>query len=82
MRHLTALLVLSFLLTGALAACGDDAGPASEAGADSLSRRQRDSLLGESSVPGASGVKKALDASERAREHAAQVDSAGDRQDR
>lgn len=83
MRPLAAVLALSLLLAGASAACGgDDAGTSSEAGADSLTPRQRDSVLGESSVPGASGVKGALEASDRARERAAQVDSAGGRPDR
>lgn len=82
MRDLIAVVLLSLGVSGAVGACAGDSGERADAGADSLTSRQRDSLLGESPVPGASGVKGALEASDRARERAARVDSAGDRQDR
>ena len=38
--------------------------------------REKDSLIGQSKVPGASAVKRAMDASDSARNRAAQEDSA------
>lgn len=80
-RVATTLAVLALAVLAA-AGCTGAADGGSNAGADSLTRRQRDSLLGESPVPGASGVRGALDAADRARERAGRVDSTGDRQDR
>lgn len=77
-----ALLAFSLVLAGAPAACGGGPDAASEAGADGLTPRQRDSALGEPPVPGASGVKGALEVSDRARERAARLDSAAGRPDR
>jgi len=50
-------LLLAALLS--LAACGGQA-QKSSAAADSLSERQRDSMLAKSRIPGASGVGKAM----------------------
>ena len=50
-------LLLAALLS--LAACGGQA-QKSSAGGDSLSERQRDSMLAKSRIPGASGVGKAM----------------------
>jgi len=50
-------LLLAALLS--LAACGGQAQKSSAAG-DSLSERQRDSMLAKSRIPGASGVGKAM----------------------
>ena len=43
---------------------------------DTMTQRQKDSVLGQSGLPGAQGVTKALRASDSARAHQAQVDSA------
>jgi outer membrane biogenesis lipoprotein LolB len=58
-----------------LAGCtgGDTADQAARA--DSVTQRQRDSVIGESNLPGASGVRGALDASDAAAERAATIDS-------
>ena len=45
-------------------ACGSGAGDAQSA-SDSLSRRQKDSLIAEMPIPGAGAVGRALDASDR-----------------
>jgi hypothetical protein len=55
-------------------ACGDSAGDAQTA-ADTLTRRQRDSLISEMPIPGAGAVGRALDAQDLARERARQLDS-------
>lgn len=43
---------------------------------DTMTQRQKDSVLGQSGLPGAQGVSKALRASDSAKAHQAQVDSA------
>jgi hypothetical protein len=43
---------------------------------DTMTQRQRDSVLGQSGLPGASGVTKALGASDSAKARQAQLDSA------
>lgn len=61
----------------ALCACGQgdrDGGSATQQ-ADTLTRRQRDSLIATMPVPGASGVGRALDAQDASRERAAALDS-------
>lgn len=69
------------LAAGLLAGCGDgapeaqDASGAAPAPADSITRRQRDSVIGESRLPGARGVKGALEASDAAAARAATLDS-------
>jgi hypothetical protein len=45
--------------------------------ADTLSQRQRDSVIGESRLPGAQGVRGALDAEAAAAARAAAADSIG-----
>ena len=55
-------------------ACGESAGDAQTA-VDTLTRRQRDSLISEMPIPGAGGVGRALDAQDRARERAQALDS-------
>lgn len=59
-----------------LACGGGDAAPAEEA-ADTLTQQQRDSLVGASGLPGAGGVRRALDASEAARARAEAHDTVG-----
>lgn len=55
-------------------ACGQSGGDAQTA-ADTLSRRQRDSIISTMPIPGASGVGRALDAQDAASARAAQLDS-------
>ena len=57
-------------------ACGRSAGEA-ETAADTLSRRQKDSIVSTLPVPGAAGVRRAQEAADRARERAALLDSIG-----
>ncbi len=71
------LLVLACLT--AVVGCSDrdsEAGPAAEVvPADSLTRQQRDSVIGASRLPGAGGVRGALEASDAAASRAATHDS-------
>lgn len=69
-------LVLILPLLG-LTACGDRAERRREA-VDTLTQRQRDSLLSTMPVPGAGAVGKALEAADRARERAQQHDTMGE----
>lgn len=63
-----------------LVACPDGSGRASrKAPADTLTTRQRDSVLGESPIPGAGGVRKALEIQDSARARNATIDSIGGR---
>ena len=55
-------------------ACGQSAGDAASS-ADTLTRRERDSIIATMPIPGAGGVGRALDASDRARERANALDS-------
>jgi hypothetical protein len=72
-------LVLSVAL--AVAGCSGgppDSGEAADTGtppADSITDRQRDSVIGASGLPGAQGVRGALEASDAAAERAAILDS-------
>ena len=60
-----------FALLGlGLSGCGGGNGGGDEAARDSLSQRQKDSLLATMPVPGAGAVQKALDASDAARARA------------
>jgi len=47
------------------------------AATDSLSRRERDSIIGASRLPGAPGVRRALQVSDSAAARAGRIDSAG-----
>lgn len=47
-------------------ACGQGAGEGQSAAADTLSRRQKDSIIAEMPIPGARGVGRAIDAADRA----------------
>ena len=55
-------------------ACSQGAGDA-ESAADTLTRRQRDSIISTMPIPGARGVGTALDAQDAAAERAARLDS-------
>ncbi len=65
---MTRALVLCLLLAG----CGGRSGSSGAAARDTLTERQRDSILAKSSIPGASGVGRALQAADstNARIHA------------
>ncbi|HEX7051966.1 MAG TPA: hypothetical protein VF188_17290 [Longimicrobiales bacterium] len=58
-----------------LAACSGGRTEGEEAARPELTQRQRDSIIGESSLPGAQGVKGALEASDAAAARAARLDS-------
>ena len=75
-RRIAAALALAAISIGLLA-CGDLAERRKEA-VDTLTQRQRDSLLSTMPVPGAGAVGKALDISDRARERAQQHDTIGE----
>ena len=66
------------MLVGALgaAACGSGSGDAQSA-ADTLTRAQKDSIVAELPIPGASGVAGALQARDRANARTAAHDSIG-----
>lgn len=68
-----ALIGISVLLL--VAACSSDPDAESTAGRDTLTQRQRDSMVGRSSLPGAGTVRGALGASESAAARNARVDS-------
>lgn len=56
-------------------ACAEGANEDAQTAVDTLTRRQRDSLISEMPLPGAGGVGRALDAQDRARERAEALDS-------
>jgi hypothetical protein len=74
------LLVVSMTVLGVFA-CGGGAGSSEEDGtetaSDTLTRRQRDSLVSTMPLPGASGIGRAQEAADRARERAEVHDSIG-----
>jgi hypothetical protein len=55
-------------------ACGDSAGDAQTA-VDTLTRRQKDSLISEMPIPGAGVVGRALDVQDLTRQRASELDS-------
>jgi len=65
----------AFCLASALlvAACSSSEGGNNR---DTMTQRQKDSVLGQSGLPGAQGVTKALRASDSVKSHQAQADSA------
>lgn len=69
------LVMLACATTLGLAGCADE--PDMAVSRDTLTRRQRDSLIGKSSLPGAQGVTGALGAADSAAARAARLDSAG-----
>ena len=52
------------VLVTLLAACGGGGKPKTAAATDSLTERQRDSVLAKSRIPGASGVGRAMSAAD------------------
>ena len=68
-------LIVAVALLG-VGACGSSAGDPQSA-ADTLTRRQKDSLISIMPVPGASAVGRALDVGDRAGTRAAEHDTIG-----
>ena len=64
---------LLLLVAVAVVACSSSDGGNNR---DTMTQRQKDSVLGQSGLPGAQGVTKALRASDSVKAHQAQVDSA------
>lgn len=65
------------LAVGAAAACGSRAGEDTGAAADTLTRRQKDSLVSTMPLPGASRIRDAQKAADAQRERNALLDSIG-----
>jgi hypothetical protein len=65
----------ALLLLGLLAAAGCAPKPAAAPARDTLSQRQRDSVIGQSALPGARGVQGALAAQDTAAARARALDS-------
>ena len=71
------LITLAAMLgVAAAAACGDSRAEYNAA-VDTLTRRQKDSLVSTMPIPGAGGVRRAQGAADAARARAAQLDSIG-----
>ena len=71
-------LLLSLLLTSACGDTGSDDGSDADLNAvpaDSVTQRQRDSVIGESGLPGAGGVRGAIEASDAAADRSSAIDS-------
>lgn len=67
------LATLGMTITGLLMGCSSDTGGNRR---DTMTQRQRDSVLGQSQLPGAQGVAKALKAADSAKARQARIDSA------
>ena len=65
------------LRTGILCAAMLGCGGAGERAADTLTRREKDSIVAESGLPGASGVRGAMTGADSAAARAARLDSLG-----
>ncbi|HEX6307421.1 MAG TPA: hypothetical protein VFZ69_04480 [Longimicrobiales bacterium] len=70
MRPMSGMLLLLML-----AACSGEGTQSDTAARDTLTRRQRDSIIGASRLPGARGVQRALEASDSAAARNAAMDS-------
>lgn len=75
MRRILPIAALALLAACSGADGGADTMEADSVQADSLTQRQRDSIIGESRLPGAGAVRRALEASDAAAERAAAHDS-------
>ena len=73
-RSATALL---FGVLLAVVACGGGSSGGSRAGGDTLTERQRDSMLSTSKIPGASGEGKAMNAADSASARVRAADTIG-----
>lgn len=63
------------LLLMIVAACSGSGSGEAETAADTMTRAQRDSMIGASSLPGAGAVQRALDVADSAAARAATMDS-------
>jgi hypothetical protein len=70
-------LVLFLCVSAASAGCAGGEPDTPVVRSDTLSQRQRDSVIGQSRLPGARGVRGALDAADAAAARAAAADSVG-----
>lgn len=71
-RRLRLLLPVLLLLATACAGASEDEGAAAQ---DTLTRAQRDSIIGASSLPGARSVQRAIDTRDSANARSSAVDS-------
>lgn len=62
-------------LLGLVVACGSNSDTKQTVNRDTLTQRQKDSILANSRIPGASGVKRAMTAADSASRRALQADS-------
>jgi hypothetical protein len=65
------------LLVGVLSGCSEVREGQDLPGADTLTQRQRDSIIGASKLPGARSIERALDVSDSASSRAAGLDTIG-----
>jgi len=72
---LGARLALAALVAAGATACGGE--KPQQSAADTLTRREKDSIIGQSGLPGARGVTRALGVSDSANKRNAELDSAG-----
>ncbi len=75
------LLTMALLPVGILVACEGGPEPAATVDRDTLTRDQRDSIVGESSLPGAGGVQGARRARDRANARTERHDTLDRRED-
>lgn len=66
---------LSIISLVILVACSKK--PENTTAQDTLTRRERDSAIGASAIPGAQGVQKAMNAADTINAHTSAIDSAG-----
>lgn len=67
----------SAFVVAVLFAAGCGQRPANTTAQDSLTRRQKDSAIGASAIPGAQGVRKAMSAADSEAARTAAIDSTG-----
>jgi len=72
---LGARLAFAALIVAGVTACGGE--KPQQSAADTLTRREKDSIIGQSGLPGARGVTRALGVSDSANKRNAELDSAG-----
>ncbi len=77
LRRLPGVFLGAVIVICSIAGCGAGENPGEETHTDTLTRRQKDSILSTLPVPGAGAVGKALDAADAARARAEQHDTIG-----
>ncbi len=75
MRRIATGLLACLLAACVLAACGEAGGINAKTDADTLTRRQKDSLIAHSNLPGAPVVGRAMKAADQEKEHQRILDS-------